>query len=234
MAWALGAGSVALILLVVLCVWPLRLDVSAKARGERDGSWAVAGGVTLGALGIAFVWASGISPQLSALLFGRKLPYELRWPHLGRADSTRLPERARTAAARLWSRVDALGLALKILEERRHVKLRYVVLDLAYGFRDPLLTGRLVGALSALGAVLPARVEIRQRPRWDFEDGWDVTLDSRAVIRPWLMALDILGYVVRQASHERHQDRGRRPEPAAGGAGHLEERDDRGRAAAGR
>jgi hypothetical protein len=231
MAWAFGAGAFALGLLVILGVWPLRLDVSGKARGNPDGSWVLAGGITLGVVGTAFVWARGVSPQLSLLLFGKKLSWKPDWT---RRATKPVPERVRRASSRLWSRIDPLALALKLVEERRHVRLRYLVLELDYGFRDPLLTGRLVGALSALSAVMPYPVEIRQNPRWDFEDGWDLALDARAVLRPWLMALDLLVYVVRQVSHERHQNRGRRPEPPPGRAGHLEERDDRGRAAAGR
>lgn len=220
MPWALGAGLVALLLLAVICVWPLRFDVSAKALGKPDGSWVVAGGVSLGVLGAAFVWARGISPQVSVLLGGKRLPWR---PRFEKGSAPSVPKRVRAASSRLWSRLDPLALALKLLEERRHARLRYLVLDLAYGFRDPLLTGRLVGALSVLSAVLPPPVEIRQNPRWDFEDSWEVALDARAVLRPWLMLLDVLVYVVRQVSHERHQDRGRRPEPAPGRAGHLQE-----------
>lgn len=234
MPWVLGAGLVALLLLALACLWPLRLDVSGKALGKPDGSWVVAGGVTLGLVGAAFVWARGIPPQVSFLLGGKKLPWKPDFGEWGKRASRPVPKRVKAVSSRLWSRVDPLPLALKVLEERRHVRLRYLVLDLAYGFRDPLLTGRLVGALSALSAVLPAPIEIRQAPRWDFEDGWEVTLDARAVLRPWLMVLDLLVYVVRQVSHERHQDRGRRPELAPGRAGHLQERDDRGSAAAGR
>lgn len=231
----LGALSIALLLLVALVLaWPLRLDVNVQARGEQDGGWVVAGGATLGAVGAAFIWARGISPQLSLLVLGRKLSWKPTWPKWNGVASRRASGRLQRATSRLWSRLDPLGLAVQLLEERRHVRLRYLVVDLAYGFRDPLLTGRLVGALSALSAVLPARIEIRQNPRWDFEDGWELALDSRAVLRPWLMALDVLLYVVRQASHERQQDRGRRPKPAPGGAGHLEERDDHRRSAASR
>lgn len=233
MAWALGAGLVALLALLIVGLWPLRLDVSAKARGEPDGSWVVAGGASLGLLGVAFVWARGISPQLSFLVLGKKLAWKPE-PQWTKRVTRPVPQRVKVASARLWARMDPLQLGLKLLEERRHVRLRYLIVDLAYGFRDPLLTGRLVGALSVLGAVLPPPIEIRQNPRWNFEDAWDVTLDARAVLRPWLMALDILVYVVRQVSHERVEDRGRRPEPAPGSAGDLEERDDRGRAAAGR
>jgi hypothetical protein len=231
MAWALGALVVALLLLLTAALWPLRFDASGKARGEADGSWVIAGGVSLGVLGAAFVWARGISPQLSILLFGKKLPWKPEWT---KRATRPVPERVKTASRRLWARVDPIQLGLKLLEERRHVRLRYLIVDLAYGFRDPLLTGRLVGAISVLEAVLPAPIEIRQSPRWDFEDGWEIGLDARAIVRPWLMLLDIGVYVVSKLRHERHQDRGRRPEPAQGRSGHLQERDDRGGSAAGR
>ena len=191
----LVALLVALLLVGALVYWPLRLDVSGRARGEPDGSWVVGGGVSLAAVSVALVWARGVSPQLSFLFFGKKLDFKPQW---GRRLSRPVPERVKAASRRAWSRVDPLSLALKLLEERRHFRLRYCVLDLAYGFRDPVLTGQLVGAISALSAVLPRPFEVRQAPRWDFEDGWDVSVDGRAVVKPWLMLLDTGVYVVRQ------------------------------------
>jgi hypothetical protein len=201
MAWAHGALPwlvafvLVLSLLLAFALWPLRFEVSGRARGEADGSWVLGGGVSLSAVSVALVWARGVSPQLSFLVFGHKLALEPRW---GERLARPVPERVKAASRRAWGRVDPLDLALKLLEERRHVRLRYLVLDLAYGFRDPLLTGRLVGAISALAAVLPAPIEVRQAPRWDFEDGWEVSLDGRAVVKPWLMLLDTGAYVVRQ------------------------------------
>jgi len=210
MAWLhgalpwLGALGVVLVAALVVCLWPLRFDVSGRARGEADGSWVVAGGVSLSALSLAFVGARGVPLQLSFLLFGRKLAWQTHWSrHLVKP----VPKRVQAASRRAWARVDPLGLALKLVDERRHARLRYLVLELSYGFRDPLLTGRLVGAISALSAVLPEPIEIRQAPRWDFEDGWQIGVDGRAIVRPWLMLLDMLAYVVRQSSHEREQDR---------------------------
>lgn len=203
MAWAYAAlpwlGALGLVLLVAVAVahWPLRLEASGRARGEADGSWVVAGGVSVSALSLAVVWGRGVSPQLSLLLFGRKLRWNPRW---GRQLARPVPRQVKAASRRAWQRVDALGLALKLLEERRHLRVRHLVLDLSYGFRDPLLTGRLVGALSVLAAVLPPPIEVRQAPRWDFEDGWEVALDARAVAKPWLMLLDVLAYVVREAT----------------------------------
>jgi hypothetical protein len=201
MAWAyavlpwVGLVLLAGLLFTLMCYWPLRLDASLRARGTADGGWVVAGGLSLPVTSVAFVWGRGLSPRLSFLLFGRKLSWNPRWSQrLGRP----VPKRVKAASRRAWSRVDPLNLALKLLEERRHLRLRYLVIDLAYGFRDPLLTGRLVGALSVLSAVLPAVVELRQAPRWDFEDGWDVTVDGRAIMKPWLMLLEVAAYVVRQ------------------------------------
>jgi hypothetical protein len=183
-------------------------------------------------LSLTFVGARGVPLQLHFLLFGRKLSWRPEWSQrLARP----IPKRVKAASQRAWARVDPLGLGLKLLEERRHARLRYLAVDLAYGFRDPLLTGRLAGAFSVLSAVLPAPIEIRHAPRWDFEDSWEITLDARAIVKPWLMLLDTLLYVVRrQTSHERDQDRRNRREPAEGRAGHLEERDDHRRAPAGR
>ena len=237
MAWLtgalpwLGALGAVLLLALLICVWPLRFDVSGRARGEADGSWVVAGGVSLSAVSLAIVGARGVPLQLSFLLFGRRLAWK---PHWTRNLARPVPKRVRAASRRAWGRVDSLGLLLKLLDERRHARLRYLVLDLAYGFRDPLLTGRLVGAISALSAMLPAPIEIRQAPRWDFEDGWQIGVDGRAIVRPWLMLLDVALYVVRQASHEREQNRRRSREPAEGRSGDLEERDDHRRTPTGR
>jgi hypothetical protein len=201
MAWAYGAlpwlSAVALLALVVVavCYWPLRFDVTGRARGEADGNWLVGGGVSLAGLSVAFVSARGIGLQLTFLFFGRKLTWKPDWT---RRLARPVPKRVKAASRKAWSRVEPLGLLLKLLEERRHLRLRYFVVELAYGFRDPLLTGRLAGALSVLSAVLPPPIELRQAPRWDFEDGWSVSVDGRAIVKPWLMLLDLAAYVVRQ------------------------------------
>jgi hypothetical protein len=45
---------------------------------------------------------------------------------------------------------------------------------------------------------LPAPIELRQTPRWDLEDSWELELDSRAFVRPWLALLDVAAYVVKR------------------------------------
>lgn len=193
--WLVALVVALLLVGVAFVYWPLRLDVSGRARGEPDGSWVIGGGVSLAALSVALVWARGVSPQLSFLVFGKKLDFKPNW---GARITRPVPERVKAASRRAFRRVDPLGLALKLLDERRHLRVRYFVLDLAYGFRDPVLTGQLLGAISALSAVLPRPIEVRQSPRWDFEDGWEVSVDGRAVVKPWLMLLDTGVYVVRR------------------------------------
>jgi hypothetical protein len=238
MAWAydalpwLGALALAVAVLLLLVVyWPLRFDVSGRAKGEADGRFVVAAGASLSFVSLAFVWATGVRPELNLFVFGRKWRFRSR----PKGRKAREPEATTERSNDAWERVDPLKLLLKLVSERRHLRLRYLVLDLAYGFRDPLLTGRLVGAISALSGVLPPPIEIRQRPRWDFEDGWEVALDGRAFVKPWLVLLETGTYVVREMlGHERDEDRRHRREPADGRAGHFEERDHRRRAPTGR
>ncbi len=206
MAWAYGALPwllslcAVLLLSVVVCYWPIRIELNGRARGEGDGGWAVAGGLSVAAVSLAFVWARGVKPRLTVALFGRKLALK---PDFRRKLSRPVPKRIKAASRRAWRNIDPLDLGLKLLEERRHVRLRHLVIDAAYGFRDPLLTGRLVGALAMLSAVLPPPIQIRQAPRWDFEEGWEISVDGRVWFRPWLMLLDVAIYVVRQLGSRR-------------------------------
>jgi hypothetical protein len=227
MAWAYGAlpwlGALLglALLLVLVCRWPIRLDVNARARGEPDGGWVMAGGASLSVLAMAFVGGRGVPARLTFFLFGRKLGWKPDWrsgegepPQKPKQDQGQRERLLSRGLRRVWKRVDPLGLATQLLSERRHFRVRYLVFDLEYGFRDPLLTGRLVGALAALSGVLPAPIEIRQRPRWDFEDGWAVQLDGRAVVKPWLVLLDLGVYVLRQMASR--AARVPEPLPAAG------------------
>lgn len=192
--------TVLALLAVAVCYWPLRIELSGRARGESDGAWVVAGGVSVTAVSAAFVWARGVSPRLSVSVLGRKVALSSGW---GKRLSRPVPRRVKAASERAWSRLDPLDLSLKLLEERRHLRLRQLTIDTRYGFRDPLLTGRLVGALAMLAVVLPPPIEIRQTPRWDFEDGWEISVDGRIWFRPWLVLLDVAAYVVRSGSSRR-------------------------------
>jgi len=202
LAW-LGAAALVLTLAVVVGVcWPVRFEVSGRARGEPNGAWVVAGGMSLSFVSVAFVFARGAPLTFSLMLFGRRVSSKSLPTLVGRVFRP-VPERVKSVSWSVWARIEPIGLGLKLLEERRHLRLRYLVIDVDYGFRDPLLTGRLVGALAALSGVLPAVIELRQRPRWDLEDSWTVSVDGRAVVKPWLVLLHVGAYVVRQLSSRR-------------------------------
>ena len=112
MPWLVGLALVLLLLGGACAYWPLRLDVSGRARGEPDGSWVVGGGVSLAALSVALVWARGIPPQVSVLVFGHKLAFKPNW---GKRMTRPVPERVKTASRRAFRRVDPVQLALKLL-----------------------------------------------------------------------------------------------------------------------
>ena len=83
----------------LMCYWPLRLDVSGRARGEADGSWVVAGGISLAATSLAFVWGKRVSPRLTFLLLGRTLTWKPDWH---RKLARPVADRLRDASRRPW------------------------------------------------------------------------------------------------------------------------------------
>src|SRR6478609_3698541 len=101
MAWAhgalpwLGALLLGALLLLAILYWPVRLDLSVRARGEADGRWVLAGGGSLGVLAVTFVWASGIPGKVTVLLFGRKAGALASWSRRRAAQGgLRLKQRA--------------------------------------------------------------------------------------------------------------------------------------------
>lgn len=199
--WPLALAFAMSALLALAAWWPLRLDVSGRARGMSDGSWVLAGGASLSFVSVAFVMARGAEPEFTLVAFGRRSRWKPGKRKKRKAPGEREPsavrERRHGAARNLQSEAD-LGWVAHLMEQRKHFRLRYLVLELDYGFQDPLITGRLAAALAALTGALPSRVRLQQRPRWNFEDGWEAKLDGRAIVRPLLAALHFGAYVLRR------------------------------------
>jgi hypothetical protein len=195
---------IALALVAVVLVgyrWPVSLDLSARAQGEPDGSWAAAFGLQIGPVALTAVTARGVPLTVAAHLFGKLLfkrqPRIFDGKLLGRASNDiSVVDGLRAAAGRLERVLDPAGAVYAVFRAPQRLRIRFVAVELTYSFRDAALTGRLLGAIYALTALLPAKVSVRQNPRWDFDDRWAVDAESRLVVRPAALFLHLLWAVI--------------------------------------
>ncbi|MEZ4223650.1 MAG: hypothetical protein R3B13_22060 [Polyangiaceae bacterium] len=201
---------VALLLLdVCLALITLRLDLSfsAQARGEAE-AWAAAGGLQLGPFTASAVAARGVPPRAELLAFGRRvgsLPRaqakeeEETEPEDSTIDRAKRSLARGRRAADILERRFGLGEVLEfMLSERRRLAFRRCDLDLAYSFRDVILTGKLLAALNVLSGVVPPPIRIRQQPSWAWEDKLDASLAGTISIWPGRLLVDSLWFVVRK------------------------------------
>jgi hypothetical protein len=200
--------AVLLVFALALLLAPLPIELSAQGRGEPGGDWALAGGVACGPLAGAAVAARGVEPALRVLLFGRRV--------LSRSlAGEREAEPSGATLAERWQRlsrwIDPGELARFLLRERRRVRIVRLQVDLSYSFADVTLTGRMLGALHALGALLPPAVTLRHEVCWDAVDRGRIVLSGRLKLWPGLVFLDTLLFLARHL-------RLTRPKPAAPGA----------------
>ncbi len=198
----LVACVVLVTLVVVLILLPLKVSVSLQGRGEPSGAWAVAAGTQIGPVAITSVAASGVRAMARAHVFGRQV-WERPLSELRRATPEGdEPEKDALAAVRggygrfeRW--FDPAATARFLIGEHRRVRLESLTADLDYSFRDVVLTGQLMGAIYALGGMLPRRVVIRQKVSWKAEDRASVALASTVKVWPGRMVVDALIFVVR-------------------------------------
>jgi hypothetical protein len=195
---ALGS-AIALGALALLAA--LRVAIDARAVGQSNGSWALGFGVEVGPLQLAGVLGTAAPKRLELQLFGRQIALTRlltgrRKKKAAEADAKSKPEEL-VKRRRLPSWLDPLDVALFLLDERRHLRPERLELELDYGFRDVALTGKLSGALYVLSAVMPAQVTIKQNPRWDGADTWQVHLDGRLALWPGLVLVEVLWYMFR-------------------------------------
>ncbi len=201
----MALAALALLVVVLLVLLPIRLHLSIQGRGEPNGAWALAGGAQLGPALASGVAARGIAPRVELRVFGRAL-----WPrrpkperHEEVDDSSALEraergiQRAERGVRRLSRWLDPLDLLLFLTRERRRIRVERLFVDLDYSFEDIIVTGKLLGAIYALSGVLPSVVEIRQRPSWDLEDRFSVAGDGEIRIFPGLIVVDTLWFVIR-------------------------------------
>ncbi len=199
-------GLVVVDLLMALFTWRLELAFSAQARGQAE-AWAAAGGLQVGPFTASAVAARGVSPRAELFAFGRcvhKLPKEGDDEEEDEADDPAL-ERAKRALRRgkgvlgvVDRRWGLSEVAEFLLGERKRIRVHRFDVDLAYSFRDVILTGKFLAALSVLSGLAPPPVAIRHSPSWEWEDKLNGTLAGTIYIWPVRLLVDGLWFVVRK------------------------------------
>jgi hypothetical protein len=200
---------------------PWRFELSAEARAEPDGFWALAGGLALGPFAVSGAGARGVPPALHWYAFGKRRhsheleeasepeePEEREEPAEAPASEGRpeepeaLPEGARhETGSRVWrffSRhfdlVDALAW---LFSERRRVRLDMDV-EVAYSCRDIALTGRIFAVCCLLVPLLPRGVRFHPAPSWDSVDQGTLRASGSVRLFAGLVLWDLFWYMLRR------------------------------------
>jgi hypothetical protein len=212
MQLAIVAALSVLALGVIALFSAVRLALDVRAIGQPSGAWVVAFGFELGFLQLAGVTQSAAALELDTRVFGR------RWRFGGKSKQrTPDPVPARPKASRkLPPWLDPVDAALFLLDERRRVTIERLDVELDYGFRDVVLTGKIAGALYALSGVLPERIRIVQRPSWGGGEAWQAQASGRIAFWPGLVLAEVLWYMLRARSRWRPE--APEAEPARGTA----------------
>ena len=138
------------VLLGIALFSALRIAIDARAVGQENGLWALAFGVEVGPFQLSGVLRSGTPKRFDAHLFGRRLSFGGLLLRRRKAAAQTLAEPGkpkRPRARRLPSWLDPVDAAVFLFDERRHLRIERLELDLDYGFQDVTLTGKLAGAL---------------------------------------------------------------------------------------
>lgn len=187
---------------------PIRLRLRFQGRGDPSGTWALAFAAQVGPVIASAVAARGVTPTLRVHVFSRSL-YERTLPQLLEKKEQPEEEEPEPLAARVDQLIDRVGRAHRrlpaenvlgfLIYERRRVRIEILEIDLDYSFADVATTGKLLGAIYAVSALLPPQVVIRQNPSWEFEDRGEIAVSSVVVVWPGLVFVDSLGFLVRNA-----------------------------------
>jgi hypothetical protein len=209
--WVVAAVCLALLLCALLV--PLRVELSAEARADPGGQWAIACGAGFGPLALSAVSARGVPASVHVFVFGKR-----RVSHdLGDGDDDATtdeaatdehePPRRRKRWARLRRSIDPIDAFAWVLGERRRVRWRLDV-DVSYSFRDVALTGKLLGAGYVLAPLLPSGITLRQSPSWESADRAALQASGNVRIFAGLVLCDLIWYMLRRTLSPRRQRRG--------------------------
>jgi hypothetical protein len=212
--WLIASVALLALLTVLAFVVPLSLSSNLQGRADPSGSWAVALGLGLGPIALSAIAAAGVAPFITCHVFGRqlvRLPLA-RWRRRAhQVDHTEAEQgtpparlsRLERSAARFFRSLDPLETVLSWWEKERVFRVRTLVVDLEYSFRDVALTGRILAGLYVLSAVLPEHWQINQTPSWESEDRLSLAADGRFRIWPGRLLIDLVGFVLKQRSRAR-------------------------------
>lgn len=197
----------ALALFLIIWFSVLRVALELRATGQASGAWALAFGLELGLFQVAGVLRQGAPARADLHFLGRRFSLTGRRARSAEpGKSARVSKKREQAAkSRFPAWLDPIDAALFVLDERRHLRIERLVLDLDYGFRDVALTGRLAGALYVLSAVLPERIEIQHRPNWQGAEAWQAHVEGKFALWPGLVLVEVLWYMLRARLRRRQE-----------------------------
>jgi len=190
--WWLVALSATLLAFTGLLFLPVRIDLGLEARGEPSGSWAIAGGIACGPLGVTGVTAREVPLTLQIRIFGRNV--KTVEPKGKRPLS--LEETARDIQ-KVRDRADWGSIGQWLLGEHERLALLRLDIELDYSFENVVLTGQMIAATSILSGFLPPPVRLRSAPSWELVDKAALAVDGRLKVWPGLFLVDALRFLAK-------------------------------------
>jgi hypothetical protein len=201
--WLLALLGALLVAFVLAFFASIRLQLNGQARGDPSGAWAVAGGGQLGPVIASGLAGRGLPGRIEVRIFGKLFwkkaldqPDEPSEPDPERLERTRKRVTGGYALLERW--FDPLDLLIFLVGEKRRIRFEHLEIELAYSFEDPLVTGKLMGAVHMLNGVLPSQIVVRQDVSWEFVDRARIALDGRIRLWPGLLLVDTAAFVVRR------------------------------------
>lgn len=207
---------------------PWRFELSAEARAEPDGFWALAAGLALGPFAVSGVGARGVPSAVHLYAFGKRRhshplhqePPASEAPEAepgqgSEALATRepgSPEAASPEKATLEAPRESFGGRLLRFFKRRFdvvdalawliSERRRVRLDLdvevAYSCRDIALTGRIYAVCCVLVPLLPRGVRFHPQPSWESVDQGSLRASGSVRLFAGLVLWDLFWYMLRR------------------------------------
>jgi hypothetical protein len=196
----------ALLLVVLAVLIPVRLSLNLQGRGDPSGLWILAGGAQLGPFALSGAAGRDVPSVMQAHILGRRV-----WPRPAGPSKRESSPEQRPGKQRSRRRLDPLDFALFLVQERRRVRVDRLDVDLEYSFADVALTGKMMGAIFMLSAVLPPRIVVRQRSSWESVDKASLALSGSLRVFLVLLLLDVLSY--RRKTTKRAPRRASSPKP---------------------